>query len=263
MNAVINAGSLLTSYEEAGYVVLADLLTPDEKRDVIRGTVDVERWPETPGRWLQYFECHRVTRARQLCRTENFIPYHAGLRELLCGPKVLAVVAALLGEPAILYKDKINFKLSGANGFAPHQDAPAFTGQGQSRHLTMMIAADAATLDNGCLEMVRGGHRRGALLHPGGCLPEGLVQEMHWSPVLLDPGDAVFFGSYIPHRSGPNRTDRPRRSLYITYNGASEGDRHDVYYRDKRTYFPPECERAAGVDYSEGAKVYNLANPIR
>ena len=29
-----------------------------------------------------------------------------------------------------------------------------------------------------------------------------------------------------------------------------------------RREFPPENEREAGKDYSEGAKVYNLANPV-
>ena len=73
----------------------------------------------------------------------------------------------------------------------------------------------------------------------------------------------MFFGSYIPHRSGPNLTDRPRRSFYLTYNALREGDKHDAYYQDKRQKFPPECERERGKDYSEGAKIYNLANPIR
>jgi hypothetical protein len=37
----------------------------------------------------------------------------------------------------------------------------------------------------------------------------------------------------------------------------------DAYYRDKRSKFPPKCEREKGKDYSEGARVNNLANPIR
>jgi len=66
-----------------------------------------------------------------------------------------------------------------------------------------------------------------------------------------------------PSSLRPNYTDRPRRSYYLTYNALSEGDRRDAYYRDKRSKFPPECEREKGKDYSEGARIYNLANPIR
>jgi ectoine hydroxylase-related dioxygenase (phytanoyl-CoA dioxygenase family) len=257
--------SAVAAYHRDGYLVVRDLLTAREKRRLIAGVAEVERWPETPGRWMQYFEANRHSGARQLCRSENFIPYHAGLRRLLASPRVLTAVGDLLGEPALLYKDKINFKLPGANGFAPHQDAPAFTGQGQKNHLTLLFAVDACTPENGCLEMVVGGQSLGPLPHtePGGGLAHSWVQRLEWTPVRLDAGDAVFFGSAIPHRSGPNATRAPRRSLYVTYNARSEGDQHAAYYADKRKHFPPECERLPEVDYAEGAKIYNLANPIR
>jgi hypothetical protein len=256
--------SVVAAYRRDGYVVVPDLLTGAQKCRLGLWVSQVERWWEAPGRWLHYFEANRHTKARQLCRTENFLPYHRGLHGLLLGGRVLAAAGELLGEPALLYKDKINFKLPGGNGFAPHQDAPAFTGQGQSQHLSLLLAVDPCTPENGCLEMAAGGHLLGPLPHsePGGGLDAAWVRRLKWTPVCLNPGDAVFFGSYVPHRSGPNKTDRPRRSLYVTYDPHSEGDRHDAYYRDKRNHFPPECERAPGADYSAGARVYNLANPI-
>ena len=35
------------------------------------------------------------------------------------------------------------------------------------------------------------------------------------------------------------------------------------YFRDKRESFPPECERMPGRDYTEGARRYHLAEPVR
>jgi ectoine hydroxylase-related dioxygenase (phytanoyl-CoA dioxygenase family) len=261
----MTADTIIERYQEDGFVVVTDLLSPAEKRDIAVWTSEIEQWPETPHTWMQYFEPNRATGAKQLCRTENFIPYHDGIRALLSGGALLDLTSRLLGEAAVLYKDKINFKLPGASGFEPHQDAPAFTGQGQSIHITAMIAADAATVANGCLEIVRGGHRLGPLPHTdvGGAIPADIVATMEWTPLEMSPGDVAFFGSYIPHRSGPNTTASPRRTLYITYNRASEGDRHDAYYGDKREAFPPDAEKVPGKDYSEGARVYNLANPIR
>ena len=65
-----------------------------------------------------------------------------------------------------------------------------------------------------------------------------------------EPGDVLFFDSFVPHRSGPNRTSVQRRVLYVTYNGASAGDSRERYYADKRASYPPDCEREAGKDYS-------------
>jgi ectoine hydroxylase-related dioxygenase (phytanoyl-CoA dioxygenase family) len=73
----------------------------------------------------------------------------------------------------------------------------------------------------------------------------------------------VLFDSYLPHRSGPNRSHAPRRALYVTYNRASEGDRRDEYFALKRASFPPECERAPGAALSEASRIFNLGNPIR
>jgi ectoine hydroxylase-related dioxygenase (phytanoyl-CoA dioxygenase family) len=252
-------------YQRDGYVVLSDLFSFDEKAALALYATEIERWPETPKRWMQYFELSPKTNARQLCRTENFIPYHEAIRTLLSSGKLSEAAAELVGESVLLYKDKINFKLPGGNGFAPHQDAPAYTDQGQKRHVTALITVDRATMENGCLEMVKGGHKLGALPHTvqGGSIPDEVVNQMSWTPLELAPGDVVFFDSYLPHRSGPNLSTTSRRAFYITYNPKSEGDQHDAYYQDKRQKFPPECEREPGRDYSEGAKIYNLANPIR
>ena len=263
MNAIDEP--IVERFTRDGFVVMRDLFSWEERRNISAWVSEIQEWPETPYKWMQYFEPNHVSGSKLLCRTENFIPYHTGLRNLLCGEKVLSVVGALLGEPAFLYKDKINFKLPGGNGFEPHQDAPAYTEQGQSYHVTALIAADPATVENGCLEVVSEGHMLGVLPHTegNGAIPGHLVSRMEWIPLILEAGDVAFFGSYLPHRSGPNNTHDPRRSLYITYNGVSVGDKHDAYYIDKRRMFPPDCEREPGKDYSEGARVYNLANPIR
>src|SRR5205814_464596 len=80
--------------------------------------------------------------ARMLARIENFVPYHAGLAALVTGPRLVGLLAELCGEPVLLFKDKINFKLPGGAGFAPHQDAPAYVDFGVEHHLTVMLPVD-------------------------------------------------------------------------------------------------------------------------
>jgi len=198
---------------------------------------DVAAWPEAPtrsgaapaGGWLQHRELTEAGPA--LCRTENLVPHHAGLRELLCAGAMVEVAGALLGEPAVLYKDKLNHKLPGGAGYAPHQDAPAY--RFVEVHVSCMVAIDAATPENGCLEVVSGAHDRLWPTDAAGCIRADVVDAMDWRPVTVRAGDTLWFHSRTPHRSGPNRSAGPRRALYPTYNAASEGDRRADYYRQK------------------------------
>jgi ectoine hydroxylase-related dioxygenase (phytanoyl-CoA dioxygenase family) len=67
--------------------------------------------------------------------------------------------------------------------------------------------------------------------------------------VEAEPGDAVLFDSYAPHRPGSNQTSAARRVLYVTYNKASERNHLPRYYADKRESYPPDIEQEPGKDY--------------
>jgi 2-aminoethylphosphonate dioxygenase len=192
---------------------------------------EVSSWPDGagPGAWLHYREMTDAGPA--LCRTENIVPHHAGLRALLCTGTLAATAGALLGEPAVLYKDKLNHKLPGGAGYAPHQDAPAY--RFVDVHVSCMVAIDDADEANGCLEVVSGAHDRLWPTDAAGCLTGEVVASLDWRPVPVRGGDTLWFHSRTPHRSGPNTTVRPRRALYPTYNARSAGDLREDYYRQK------------------------------
>ncbi len=250
-------------WEQNHWVHLRGALAPAERAALAASVGELARWPETPGRWMQYFE--RGTARRQLCRIENFVPYHEGLRGFLEREDLAGLLASLLDEPVLLFKEKINYKLPGGAGFAPHQDAPAFASFGQRLHVTLLASVDRATRENGCLEIVRAATTREALPQAeDGALRTDVVEHLVFEPVETEPGDLVLFDSYVPHRSGPNRSQAPRRALYVTWNRASEGDRRDDYFARKRRAFPPESERdpTRPVDPADAA-IFNLGNPIR
>ena len=249
------------SWRENRYLVLRGALSPAERESLRVWTEELAAWPETPGKWMKYFE---PGPARLLCRVENFLPYHAGLRGLLERPDLMACLEELLGERPVLFKEKLNFKLPGGSGFAPHQDAPAFTSFRQTYHVTLLLSADVMTPENGCLEMVDACTEARLLPQADdGTLREDVVAGLAWRPLPTAAGDVVLFDSYVPHRSGKNRGAEPRRALYVTYNRASEGDRREEYFALKRRVFPQECERVPGAPLDEASRIFNLGNPIR
>ena len=178
---------------------------------------------------LLYYE--RTAQGKSLCRVERFLDDHQQLRELIVDGTLPMLASTLLGERAVIYKEKINYKLAGGAGYAPHQDAAAY--RYVNHHVTCLVAVDDMTAENGCLEFAPG-HQAGLMpLNEAGCIDPSLAQTLDWTPIPVSAGDVLFFSSKAPHRSGPNRTVQPRRAIYLTYNAASEGDLRQAYYDDR------------------------------
>jgi len=238
----------LEAFDRDGFLLIpaAEAWTQQELKLMLNSCEMMTGWEDKPGKYMKYYEKNRADPSgpKILCRIENFTQYNPGLDFLLNGQKLLGMNSDLLGEDSILYKEKINYKLPGGDGFAPHQDVAAgWWMYGQTLHISCLVSIDAATKENGCLEVVRGKHMEGLMGGDWKGIPDEKVEQMQWELIPTQPGDVLLFDSYVPHRSAPNNTNAPRRVLYATYAKAGEGDFRDRYYADKRASFPPDCER--------------------
>jgi hypothetical protein len=225
---------LIEHFREHGWVAV-EALDHVAAAAIADWVEEVASMPDGEGGILQHFE--GTDAGPMLCRSENFVPIHDGLRGLLCRGSLVDVAGALLGEPAVLYKEKVNYKLPGGAGFSPHQDAPAYPLI--QVHVSAMVAVDDADESNGGLEVVSGRFDAVLPLDDRGCIAASVADSLEWTPVPVRAGQTLWFHSRTPHRSGPNRSDRPRRALYPTYNAASEGDLRAAYYDTKRAAFAP------------------------
>jgi hypothetical protein len=203
----------------------------------LRAWIDeIAAWPSPGDGWLHHYEM--TEHGARLCRSENLIPFHPGLRAMLTAGALPAMASTLLAEPARLYKEKVNYKLVGGAGYAPHQDAPAYPFV--AAHVSCMVAIDDATIENGCLEVASAHHHELLPMDDAGCIRAEVVATLDWRAVELRAGQTLWFHSRTPHRSGPNRSGADRRALYPTYNAASEGDLRSDYYLEKRKQFERE-----------------------
>jgi len=245
--------ALVQHFRERGWVAV-DAAAPDAA--TLAGWVDeVATIPDGQDGVLQHYE--GTDAGPVVCRSENFVPVHAGLRALLCRGGFVDAASALLGEPAVLYKEKINCKLAGGAGYSPHQDAPAYPMI--DVHVSAMVAVDDADESNGCLEIVSDCFDTVLPLDERGCIEASVAATLAWEPVPLPAGQTLWFHSRTPRRSSPNRSDRPRRALYPTYNAAREGDLRAAYYEAKRAAFaaapPGDRARVSLIGDFEGRPV--------
>ncbi len=188
--------------------------------------------PEGPALALHHRE--QTDHGPVLARSERFADSHEGLGAFVRG-EAARIVGSVLGEPVVLFKEKVNYKQPGGAGFAPHQDARAY--RFVDHHVSLMVPLDPATQQAGCLWFATDAERRLLDAEEGGRLTAEVERSLAWVPVEVAPGDVVVFDSLAPHRSGSNASDHPRRALYITYNSAADGDHRDRYYADKDAEF--------------------------
>jgi 2-aminoethylphosphonate dioxygenase len=239
-----------TEFRDKGFLVLRGLFSADEARQQARWIEELAARPPEIGRQMVYFEDSLAQPdARVLSRIEKFVEYHDGLRAVVNDARIVDAVADVLDDRPALFKEKINFKLPGGGGFAPHQDIQPGWDQYAPYFVSVLVAIDANTIENGCLELAAGAHTRGLIGRRFEPLEGDELAGVTFEPFPMAPGDAALFDCFVPHQSQPNRTANPRRNLYLTFNRRRDGEFREQYFADKRRSFPPDYEREPGATY--------------
>lgn len=246
------AGSdLRRQFDRDGFAIVRGLYSADEARQQGAWIDELSSRPPSVGNEMVYFEDSLTEPGRRvLSRIERFAQFHTGLGSLVAGSRLLEPLRQLLQDEPVLFKEKINFKLPGGGGFTPHQDIQPGWDTYAPYFISVLIAVDANTLQNGCLELAAGHHRRGLIGRKWEPLEGDELTGVEFVPYEMQPGDAAFFDCFTPHQSKPNVTDRPRRNIYLTYNRRRDGDFREQYFADKRRSFPPDFERDPSARYT-------------
>jgi hypothetical protein len=161
MNAVTPAredtplsAQALADYARNGWCAVPGFYSTAETAELVAWTDEVSALPETPGRHAVYREKSLIDGEASLVqRIEDFCPFHAAFDGEMRRGRMARAVEQLLGEPAVLFKEKINFKMPGGAGFEPHQDQQAGWSVFAPLFVTALVCIDPATIENGCLEM--------------------------------------------------------------------------------------------------------------
>ncbi|HEU4537036.1 MAG TPA: phytanoyl-CoA dioxygenase family protein [Polyangiaceae bacterium] len=124
------------------------------------------------------------------------------------------------GAVAVYRATLFNKPAAGGTPLPWHQDDGRFWGIDRAPALQIWTALDDATVEAGCVEVVPGSHREGLATPLGGLVPANLVAA-RGDPrgVLLEAraGDAFLLHNHAWHRSGVNRSGRPRRAFTVCY----------------------------------------------
>ncbi len=234
----------IEQFHSRGFIVIPGFFDL-ETVQIVSGWMEAlsKKDPE-PNKEAKYYERSPLTGESVLVRAEHiFGDFNKELANALMTPKTLGCLEELFGQPAVLFKEKVNYKAPGCRPDKLHQDQAAGWNAFCDFFITVAMAVDENRKDNAALTFMSSGNY------------ERKLMTEEWKPITTDdppyqpeeeytlleanPGDAIFFDSYVPHGSPANSSDRLRRNLFLTFNRAAQGDMRQRYYEEKWKSYPP------------------------
>lgn len=211
--------------DEQGFCVLEGLFDADEMDALAR---HVQRM------YLSYEEGLRahgaedgISRPGEIAFAPNLAREDRAMARFSVRPELVSVAAELLGEDVDLYWDQLVFKAPETQRDFPWHQDDAYGRVTPSPTLTLWIALDDATTENGCIHVLPGSHRRGFLPHqqgPHGWFCHGNDDRDQGVPVPIGAGSVLAFWSLTVHKSGPNLSEELRRAYIVQYAKAGLRD---------------------------------------
>jgi phytanoyl-CoA hydroxylase len=221
----MNLPEIIQNYEQDGFVRLRGLF---EQQQVQQIRDELQRYiqkvvPTVPPA-DRTFEADGKT-VRNLWRIDQ---HDAFFRSLADSHDLRRLIGGLVhGEPVLMAIETFNKPAKIGSAVPSHQDNAYFC-QSPNDVLTVWIALDAATLENGPIYYLKGSHKLGTLPHkPSGVAGNsmGIVNPPAPDPAnefcgTLEPGDALIHNCLTIHWSAPNKSDRSRCGLLMVFRGS-------------------------------------------
>lgn len=221
----LDSNQLLQDYEHDGVVLIRQFLNGDEVaavraelaryiRDDLASKPADASTREADGRTV-----------RNLWRLEQ---YNDLCRSLAERGDIRAVIAPLVqGEPVLAAVETFNKPARIGSGVPYHQDNAYFC-RTPPDMLTVWIAIDPVTQENGPVFFVKGSHKGGVLpTKPSGVRGNSIgMAEPSTVPLreqfcgLLNPGDATIHHCNTIHHSAPNTTEHSRLGFLFVFRGS-------------------------------------------
>jgi hypothetical protein len=220
------AEPLLQEYWSKGYIALRGLFAPEE----------IQSWSDECARLLA---CGHVFRENIRSpfrmnsgdypeRIDPVVDISPVFSALAADARITGILEKIFQDRPLLFKDKLIFKAPGTEGYTMHQDQAYWQLCPADDILSVSVQIDGANAANGCIELFPGAH--GRLLTPAGkrmqLRPEDIAQIdlSLGEKIETRPGDILIFHSLAPHQSAKNLDNVFRRSFYLTYSAARNGD---------------------------------------
>lgn len=229
--ALIEGGNMLTAqqveqYRRDGYTMCPGFLGQEEVSSLL---ADIEQI--CAGNTLANHDKTRIEmepnqppEGSLVRRIYEPCTYYSAFRAFAESDKVLDCVERLLGPNLVFHYSKINMKPPSIGSVVEwHQDL-AYYPLTNRDSVSILFYLDDAAAANGCLMVMPGRHLGPLMDHTRNGIFQGQITEAvdESQAVLVEgiAGTVTFMHCMTPHASASNTSDRPRRTLILSYRAA-------------------------------------------
>jgi ectoine hydroxylase-related dioxygenase (phytanoyl-CoA dioxygenase family) len=204
--------------DEDGYFILENVFTAEEM-DELAGRIEAHQRRHEEAIAAKG-GTQGISRANEITFTSHLAQNDEAIRAFVLRPEFVAITTEILGPDVDLYWNQSVFKSpEGQKQFPWHQD-DGYTPVTPSPYLTLWLALNDATPENGCISVMPGSYKRGLLPHKQSDI--GLVCHDAEDPdqgvlVPVKAGSLAVFWSLTMHKSGANLSSGPRKAFVIQY----------------------------------------------
>ena len=219
MKMSVDFSDLQTNFEKTGFAIVPNLFTRSEVRKLKLECIDILNVVKKE---TGHVAGHGVYVGLAV-RSPVF-------QKAVADTRLLNVLENILAPNIEFLSDKVVFKSESMTFASPwHQDWHYWHG---AHKLSIWVALDDATLENGCLKLFPGSHKS-AIVHDGDAsdgygfgnrLRPDAVDESLIVTAELEAGGAIFFHDLTLHASHPNTSGAERWVWIPTYRDAEVED---------------------------------------
>jgi phytanoyl-CoA hydroxylase len=220
----------ITRYQQDGFIVIEDFLSPAELaawREAVTEAVQKRNGNKMPDRAEVYGKGDDADKSyydNVFDQLINLWVDNDKIRQIMLDERLGRMAAQLSGADSIrIWHDQALIKKPWANPTSWHLDTPYWSFS-DKRALSIWVALDDATLENGCLFFIPGSHKKTSFENPGIGKNMGAIFD-YYPTLKKDPSHAAFMkagscsfhNGLIVHGAHANMTPGYRRAMTCAY----------------------------------------------
>lgn len=208
----------LDQFNSNGFCILEDVFSAAEMDD-LSSVIEVHQARHQER--LNDVGTEGISRADEISFTSHLAENDEIIRAFCLRPEFVAITTTFLGPNIDLYWNQSVFKgPDGKAQFPWHQD-DGYTPVTPTPYLTLWLALNDATVENGCICVIPGSQKGGLVPHvrtPIGLVCHSLEDPDQGVPIPLHAGSMAVFQSLTMHKSGVNCSSGIRKAYIIQYS---------------------------------------------